>query len=105
MWYFLWDNDAKHTSGIVQQWLHNNGITKMDYPPRSPDINIVENVWNDVKLRVEKRNPNTEAELKLFWQQEWDKTDKNFVIRLAHAMPARCQEIIKAKGGHIKFII
>ena len=63
MWFFLWDNDKKHTAKLVKDWLHNNGITQIDYPPYSGDINIIENVWNNVKYRVELRNPKSEDEL------------------------------------------
>jgi transposase len=105
MWYFLWDNDKKHTSDVVRQWLHNNGITQVDYPPYSPDINIIENVWNNVKARVELRNAKNENELKKIWEDEWKNTDPSFVMRLVHSMPARCQAIIDANGDHIPFII
>jgi hypothetical protein len=37
-WWFLQDNDPKHKSG-VQTWLHNNGISCIDFPPYSPDLN------------------------------------------------------------------
>lgn len=76
MWYFLWDNDKKHTSDVVRGWLHNNGITQVDYPPYSADINIIENVWNDVKARVESRNAKNENDLKRIWQEEWKNTDE-----------------------------
>ena len=105
MWYFLWDNDKKHTSDIVREWLHNNGITQVDYPPYSPDINIIENVWNNVKARVESRDAKNENDLMEIWKQEWKNTDKTFVMRLVHSMPARCKAIIEANGDHIPFII
>ena len=105
MWFFLWDNDKKHTAKLVKDWLHNNGITQIDYPPYSGDINIIENVWNKMKYRVELRNPKSEDELKAAWEIEWEKTDKSFIIRLAHSMPARCQAIIDAEGDHIPFMI
>ena len=105
LWYFLWDNDKKHTSDLVREWLHNNGITQVDYPPYSADINIIENVWYDVKHRVEARDPKNEQDLKRIWQEEWKNTDKMFVMRLVHSMPAQCQAIINAQGDHIPFII
>jgi transposase len=86
MWYFLWDNDKKHTSDVVRQWLHNNGITQVDYPPYSPDINIIENVWNNVKARVELRNAKNENELKKIWEDEWNPSG-NLAWRMACLRP------------------
>ena len=40
----VFDNDKKFKSGMVVEWCHNNGVTVMDFPPYSPDLNPIENV-------------------------------------------------------------
>ena len=38
-WWLLQDNDPKHKSKEVQTWLHNHGVSVLDFPPYSPDLN------------------------------------------------------------------
>ena len=105
MWYFLWDNSRIHHANLCTQWLHNNGVTVIDLSPYSPDCNIIEHVWWDVKRRVEERECKNEKELTAAWEDEWTKTDPDFVLWLVHSMPLRIEAIIKAGGGHIPFIL
>lgn len=74
-WWFLQDNDPKHTSNIVTQFLFNKGIKCIDFPPHSPDLNPIENLWNDLIRRVELRYASTIKELQDIIAEEWEKTE------------------------------
>ena len=52
-WYLLHDNDKKFHSKEVKAALHGLGITSLDFPPYSPDLNPIENLWNTVQRAVE----------------------------------------------------
>jgi len=41
-WYFQQDNDPKHKSNIVQTFIFQSGVTCLDWPPYSPDLNPIE---------------------------------------------------------------
>ena len=105
MWYFLWDNSPIHRVAVCKQWLHNNGVTVVDLSPYSPECNIIEHIWWDVKRRVEERECKNEKHLIVAWEVEWTKTDPDFVLWLVRSMPLRIQALIKADGGHIPFIL
>jgi DDE superfamily endonuclease len=97
-WWFLQDNDPKHSSRLVQHWLFNHGVLCMKFPPYSPDLNPIENLWNDLKRRVEKRNARDMAELEQHVKEEWSLTNQSFLSTLAHSMIHRCQAVVTNRG-------
>jgi transposase len=97
-WWFLQDNDPKHRSRLVQRWLFTHGVQCIDFPPYSPDLNPIENLWNDLKRRIEKLNARDIAELRAHVNEEWAATDTNLLSCLSHSMPGRCKAVIANRG-------
>ena len=102
-WWLLQDNDPKHKSKIVQQWLHNNGVNCIDFPPYSPDLNPIENLFSILKRRVEKRRARNTTELEQHLKEEWEGLDHIFLSHLSHSMPSRCHAVVSSKGHKIDY--
>jgi transposase len=98
-WWFQQDNDPKHSSRLVQNYLHSQGISCIDWPPYSPDLNPIENLWAHLKKRVEKHNCVNEKELEKAVKKEWNATTVEVCATLVASMPERCRLVIERKGG------
>ena len=70
----------------------------IDFPPYSPDMNPIENLWNELKRRVEARNATNIEELKQHLHEEWYATSTDFLVRLVRSMPHRCIAVLDSKG-------
>ena len=56
---FQQDNATPHTSRIVTKWLqeHSSDFRHFRWPPKSPDMNIIEHIWDALQRAVQKRSP------------------------------------------------
>ena len=95
--------DSQHKSFLVRAWLFSNGIQCIDFPPYSPDLNPIENLWADLARRVEKFQCDTMEELQDIVAEQWKETVKELLRKLARSMPERCQAVIDAHGDHTAF--
>jgi transposase len=102
-WYFQQDNDPSHTCGAAKRWLHTHGVTVLDFPPWSPDLNPIEDVWPMLERAVDTHNATDEAELEAAVKAEWERISSDFLASLAHSMPKRLTQVIENKGHKIHY--
>ena len=98
-WWFQQDNASPHAAGTSQAWFHNHGIDVIDWAAWSPDLNPIEELWNDLKRRVYGRHPKTMDELERYITEEWAATDLNFISHICRNMP-RCLQLVIENNGH-----
>ncbi len=98
-WFFQHDNWAVHRAAPTRTHLFTTGIEVLKWPPYSPDLNPIENLWNDLKRRVYARHPKTIVQLKKFIMAEWKATTVQYASNLCRSMPVRL-ELLVANGGH-----
>ena len=97
---FMQDNDPKHTSGRVREWLGNANINWWETPAESPDLNPIENLWHELKEYLRRViKPKTKQELIDGIIEFWDTVDitktRKYISHVKKVVP----KIIDVNGG------
>jgi transposase len=109
---FQHDNAPTHTAHVVRDALNKLGFEVMEWPPYSPDLNPIENLWALLKAKVIeirpdlKHIPNNESTWEILVdtaQEAWDSLDLAIFTNLSESMPHRVQDIIKYEGWYTSY--
>lgn len=102
---FQHDNAPSHKARLTIDFLRENHIALLkDWPPYSPDLNIIENMWAFVKRKLRRENIETMDQLTAKMLEIWNSQETNDLCRrLAESMPRRIALCIKNKGGFVKY--
>jgi transposase len=104
------DNDPRHTARKTMGYLKSIGITVesgrlLEWPAQSPDLNPIEHLWQELNKKLG-RYPTEPKGMNELWERmrhEWYSIDKECCRNLIRSMPARIQEVIRAKGRHTSY--
>lgn len=93
-WYFQQDNAPAHRSAETRAVLDELGLDLLqDWPPYSPDLNIIEVIWAIMEDRVEKRQPKTLDELKQVILDVWNNLGWQTINGLVDSMHNRLKTV------------
>lgn len=75
----------------------------MEWPPQSPDLNPIEQVWDHLDTLLRKNPQGNEESTWNFLQKAWKEITKETLQTYIYSMKRRCQAVIDASGGHTKY--
>ena len=89
---FQQDNARPHTARVAMDYLKQNNINVLPWPSKSPDLNPIEHLWDELDKRVRQRQPppQTLDQLRQMLQQECRTIPRNNVGNLIESMPRMC---------------
>jgi transposase len=102
---FMQDNAPIHTSKASKEWLEMNKIKILDWPPQSPDLNPIENIWDLIDRRIRKRvkRPTNLEELWELIKREWNSITPEEIRSCYLSMVKRIKDLKNSKGSYTKY--
>ncbi len=102
-WVFQHDNDPKHTARATKEWLRKKHFKVLEWPSQSPDLNPIDNLWRELKLRVAQWQPQNLKDLEKTCMEEWAKIPAAVCANLVKNYRKRLTSVIVNKGFCTKY--
>ncbi len=84
---FQQDLAPAHTAKGIKSWFNDHGVTVLDWPANSPDLNPIENLWGIVKRKMRDTRPNNADDLKATVKETWASIPPQQCHKLITSMP------------------
>ncbi|CAF1115017.1 unnamed protein product [Didymodactylos carnosus] len=98
-WVYMQDNAPPHTSKFAMKWLKDKNINVMKWPPSSPDLNPIENLWDNIDKKLRYLKPTNVTQLEQMIHDLWNKVSCQECQSLVDSIPRRIRQCIKARGN------
>lgn len=107
-WQFQQDNDPTHRAAdrIIHMWRQHNPSTPnllRGWPPHSPDLSPIENMWAWVEAQVEKLGCKTFTGFQAAVLSVIEHVPKRVCASLVDSMASRLKKVITVGGDKIKY--
>ena len=97
---FMQDNASIHRAHTTEAWMQDHQVEVLPWPPRSPDLNPIENVWGKLSQYVyaEGKQFDHIEDLKTAISAGWAQISGEYRHKLYNSMPDRIQEMLNKHG-------
>ena len=106
-WFFQQDNARPHVAKTTMAWFAGQRTVPapIQWPPYSPDLSPIENMWSVVEEDVNKTNPKTLTSLKRNLTRCWNRRigDGAFMRSLMDNWRERIVKVRDAEGATLKY--
>jgi transposase len=108
-WTLQQDNDPTHrvaAAAAMKSWNEKKGSSISllpNWPPNSPDLNLIENLWGYVGAKVQARGPTSFEAFKHAVVEELGSVPERVLKNLYKSMPRRIAQVIELGGDKTKY--
>lgn len=102
---FMQDGAPAHTARTTQTLLQQQNVWQLPWPSKSPDLNVIEHLWDELNRRIRMRPAAARnlRELEQALVQEWRNIPQGFIRNYVMSMRQRCVHVVRAMGGHTRY--
>ncbi|KAL0182560.1 hypothetical protein M9458_021935, partial [Cirrhinus mrigala] len=99
------DNARPHVARICTQFLETENIPVLAWPAYSPDILLIEHVWDALDRRTQQSVPvpSNIQQLRTAIEEEWTNIPQATINNLINSMQRRCVALHEANSGHTRY--
>ncbi|KAK6307934.1 hypothetical protein J4Q44_G00212050 [Coregonus suidteri] len=80
------DSNPKHTAKTTQEWLWDKSLNILEWPSQGPDLNLIEHLWRDLKIALQRCSPSNLTGLERICREEWEKLPKYRCAKLGYTL-------------------
>jgi transposase len=107
-WRLQQDNAPWHTAHPVQAWMETRDIDLLIWPPNSPDLNPIENLWAQMNRKLAAKNFSNRSELQtrveeIISEMNEEEPRTHYFKHLYLSMPKRVSKVLEARGGAVDY--
>ncbi|GBN94807.1 Transposable element Tc3 transposase [Araneus ventricosus] len=104
-WEYQHDNAPIHTSNAAKNYLNSKNVTVLDWPPLSPDLNPIENVWGIMSQKVYENRGQFYSmnALKTAIERVWYSLEPEILQTLIMSMEKRAYNVILRNGKILNY--
>jgi len=96
---FQQDGATCHTAGRVYRYLDTKGVMVLiGWPPYSPDLNPIEEVWAELDRRISNLHPQTAQQLEEATRAAWASIPQSMIDNYVLSFEAKCRKCVKNRG-------
>ncbi|GBM41298.1 hypothetical protein AVEN_202890-1 [Araneus ventricosus] len=99
---FQQDNATPHAPRVAAKWLqeHSSYFRHVHWPPKSPEMSIIEDIRDALLQAVEKRSPppRTPMDLLTALQDSWCEFSTGYLQTPVESMPCRFTSFLRPRG-------
>ena len=87
----------------TKEWPKKKHIKVLEWSSQSSDLNPIEKLWRELKLRVAKRRPQNLKVLERICKEEWTKIPSKICANLLKNYNKRLTSVLANKGFSTKY--
>ena len=104
-WLLADDNARPHRECVVDAYLHEQDIIRMDWAPYRPDMNSIEHIWDEIGRGVEELDLQSVnlRQLGVVVQHLRQQTPLERVQTLVSSIPRRVRALVDPRGSSTRY--